>query len=147
MPCLLSSWRSYPGPAQGANSTPNDEEPASWRIPEALRAYEADSLGSGRSILGHWGMDHSRGPLEAERSITELALTAVEDIDSHAGRPLTLTSRITGRVEEPGDTRHYRIDLDEGDNTLAFALQESQRGRLKATLTDPEGNEDRKSVV
>src|SRR5690554_3101375 len=27
MPCLLSSWRSYPGPAQGANSTPNDEEP------------------------------------------------------------------------------------------------------------------------
>jgi len=120
---------------------PEGERRASWRIPEALRAYEADSLGSGRSILGHWGMDHSRGPLEAERSITELALTAVEDIDSHAGRPLTLTSRITGRVEEPGDTRHYRIDLDEGDNTLAFALQESQRGRLKATLTDPEGNE------
>ncbi|NYS62627.1 hypothetical protein HZS81_17905, partial [Halomonas salicampi] len=27
MPCLLSSWRSYPGPDQGVNSTPNDEEP------------------------------------------------------------------------------------------------------------------------
>ncbi|WP_181872852.1 VWA domain-containing protein [Billgrantia montanilacus] len=112
-----------------------------WRPPEALRAYEADSLGSGRSILGHWGMDHSRGPLEAERSTTELALAAVEDTDSHAGRPLTLTSRITGRVEEPGDSRHYRIDLEEGDNTLAFALQESLRGRLKASLTDPEGGE------
>jgi hypothetical protein len=27
MPCILSSWRLYPGPSQEANSTPNDEEP------------------------------------------------------------------------------------------------------------------------
>ncbi|EWH03983.1 VWA domain-containing protein [Halomonas sp. BC04] len=112
-----------------------------WRIPESLRAYEADSLGSGRSVLGHWGMDHSRGPLEAEQSPVEFSLVEVEDTHSHVDEPLRLERRITGRVEEPGDTRHYRIDLDEGDNTLAFALQESQRGRLQASLTDPEGTE------
>lgn len=120
---------------------PEGERRASWRIPEALRAFEADSLGSGRSVLGHWGMDHSRGPLEATQPPSELALVEVEDTHSHVDEPLTLESHITGRVEEPGDTRHYRIELEEGDNTLAFALQESQRGRLQASLSDPEGSE------
>lgn len=120
---------------------PEGERRASWRIPEALRAYEADSLGSGRSVLGHWGMDHSRGPLEAGQPPSELSLVEVEDTHSHADAPLLVERRITGRVEEPGDTRHYRVDLAEGDNTLAFALQESQRGRLQASLSDPEGSE------
>lgn len=120
---------------------PEGERRASWRIPEALRAYEADSLESGRSVLGHWGMDHSRGPLETEQPAAELSLVNVDDTHSHADAPLTLESHITGRVEEPGDTRHYRINLEEGDNTLAFVLQESQRGRLQASLTNPEGAE------
>ncbi|GHE20748.1 vWA domain-containing protein [Halomonas urumqiensis] len=121
---------------------PEGERRATWRIPEALKAYEADSLGSGRSVLGHWGMDHSRGPLEAEQPPGELSLVEVEDTHSQADEPLVVERRITGRVEEPGDTRHYRIDLEEGDNTLAFALQESQRGRLQASLTGPEGAEE-----
>lgn len=79
--------------------------------------------------------------MKKSKPTPELALADVEDTNSHAGEPMTLASRITGRVEEPRDTRHYRIDLDEGDNTLAFALQESLRGRLQASLTDPEGNE------
>ncbi len=119
---------------------PEGERRANWRIPKGLRAFEADTLASRRSILGHWGMDHSRGPLEAEQSADELVLADVEDTDSHAGQPLMLESLITGRVEEPLDSRHYLIELEEGDNTLAFALQESMRGRLEASLTDPEGS-------
>ncbi|WP_433924326.1 vWA domain-containing protein [Vreelandella sp. 21] len=112
-----------------------------WRIPERLSAYEADSLGNRRSVLGHWGMDHSRGPLEAEQPPVELSLIDVEDAHSHVDAPLMLERRVTGRVEEPRDARHYRVDLEEGDNTLAFALQESLRGRLQASLTDHEGTE------
>lgn len=41
MPCLLSSWRSYPGPAQGANSTPNDEEP---EFAQGINARKYQSL-------------------------------------------------------------------------------------------------------
>lgn len=120
---------------------PEGERRASWRIPEALRAYEADSLGSGRSVLGHWGMDHSRGPLEAGQPPSELSLVEVEDTHSHADAPLMLEARVTGRVAEPGDTRHYRIDLEEGDNTLALTLRESQRGKLRARLAAPDDSE------
>ena len=76
---------------------PEGERRASWRIPEALRAYEADSLGSGRSVLGHWGMDHSRGPLEAGQPPSELSLVEVEDTHSHADAPLMVERRVTGQ--------------------------------------------------
>lgn len=110
-----------------------------WRIPAKLAAFEADTLGSGRSILGHWGMDHSRGPLEAARGIEAQPLHRVEDDHSQADAPWELRERVTGRVEEPGDTRHYQLLLAEGDNTLSLALEESQRGRLQVMLHDPEG--------
>ena len=116
-------------------------EERNWRIPAGLAAFEADTLGSGRSILGHWGMDHSRGPLEAERETEAQALHRVEDEHSQADAPWELRERVTGRVEEPGDTRHYRVVLAEDDNTLSLALGESQRGRLQVTLHDPEGQE------
>jgi hypothetical protein len=110
-----------------------------WRIPAELRVYEAEALNGRRSILGYWGIDHTRGPLEAELAPAELVIAQVEDKDSHAGQPRTLATRMTGRVEEPGDERHYRLVLEEGDNTLAFALKESQRGRLETSLLDPLG--------
>src|SRR5690554_7313636 len=48
-------------------AVPEGERRASWRIPEALQAFEADALGSGRSILGHWGLDTPRGRWKQNR--------------------------------------------------------------------------------
>ena len=112
-----------------------------WRIPAKLAVFEAETLGSGRSILGHWGMDHSRGPLEAARATKTQTLHRVEDDHSQADAPWELRGQVTGRVEEPGDTRHYQLLLAEGDNTLSLALEESQHGRLQVTLRDPEEQE------
>lgn len=116
-----------------------DQRNPSWRFPRSMAALEADTLGSGRSVLGHWGLDHSRGPLEAEREPSLRVGEAVEDTDSRTKSPLVLQDRMTGRVQEPGDSRHYRVTLDEGDNTLGFTLEDSQNGRLQAELVDPEG--------
>lgn len=120
---------------------PEGERRASWRIPQTLQVFEAETLGSGRSVLGHWGLDHSRGPLENQQPVSDQALRQVEDEASHADAPWKLHERVTGRVKEPGDARHYRLELPQGDNTLALRLQESQRGRLQATLLDPDGRE------
>ncbi|MBD3894791.1 VWA domain-containing protein [Halomonas sp. ML-15] len=120
--------------------TPEGERRASWRIPEALQAIEADALGSGRSILGHWGLDGPRGPLEAEQDAGQVQAREVEDADSHAEAPYALTERVVGRVEEPEDTRHYALTLEAPDNTLAFELDEPARDRLRATLHDPQGD-------
>ncbi|APX92067.1 hypothetical protein BWR19_03440 [Halomonas sp. 1513] len=119
---------------------PDGERRASWRIPEALQAIEADALDSGRSILGHWGLDGPRGPLEAEQDAGRQQAREIEDSDSHAEAPYALTDRVVGRVEEPGDTRHYALSLDAPDNTLAFELDEPARGRLRATLHDAQGD-------
>ncbi|EWH03978.1 hypothetical protein [Halomonas sp. BC04] len=118
---------------------PDGERRASWRIPAALKAIEADALGSGRSILGHWGLDSPRGPLEAEQEAGQVQARQVEDPDSHAEAPYPLMERVVGRVEEPGDTRHYALTLEAPDNTLAFELDEPARDRLRATLHGPQG--------
>ncbi|MBZ0329884.1 VWA domain-containing protein [Halomonas sp. ANAO-440] len=120
-------------------AVPEDERRASWRIPEALQAFEADALGSGRSVLGHWGLDKPRGPLEVEQGGDGLRVREIEDSDSHAGAPYSLADRVVGRVDEPGDTRHYRVSLDAPDNTLAFELEEPARDRLVVTLSNADG--------
>ncbi|SDL99682.1 von Willebrand factor type A domain-containing protein [Franzmannia pantelleriensis] len=120
-------------------AVPEDERRASWRIPEALQALEADALGSGRSILGHWGLDSPRGPREAEQQDGQVQAPEVEDLDSHAEAPYALAERVVGRVDEPGDTRHYTLTLEAPDNTLAFELEEPARDRLRATLHGPQG--------
>ncbi|WP_176475807.1 vWA domain-containing protein [Halomonas salipaludis] len=119
---------------------PEGERRASWRIPEVLQAIEADALGSGRSILGHWGLDSPRGLLEAEQERAQVQVREVEDADSHTEAPYALTDGVVGRVVEPGDTRHYALTLDAPDNTLAFELEEPARDRLRATLHDPQGD-------
>lgn len=112
---------------------------ARWRFPRAVAAFEAETLGSGDSILGHWGLDHSRGPLEANRAPAIGVGDDVQDTSSQAGSSLVLEHRITGRVQEPGDSRHYRVTLEEGDNTLNLTLEDSQHGRLQGVLVDPGG--------
>ena len=119
-------------------AVPEGERSASWRIPEALQAFEAEALGSGRSILGHWGLDSPRGPLEAQQGGQD-QVREVEDSDSHAESPYALTDRVVGRVEEPGDTRHYRVSLEAPNNTLALELEEPARDRLVATLRNADG--------
>jgi len=121
-----------PAPAEGRGGS-------SWRVPMAVRALEADTLAGGRSILGNWGMDHSRGPLEAGRPTGLTSLAEVDDAASHDAQPVPLEERISGRVREPGDSRHYGLTLEQPDNTLSFTLEESQRGRLQVTLSGADG--------
>ena len=115
----------FPAPERGDTNV--------WRIPADIRAYEADSLGSGQSALAYWGMDDQHGPWEPD---TQTVL-AVEDRGSSPDRPRTLVDRVTAELDEPGDVRSYRIELDEGDNTLSFILDESMPGRLRARLIGP----------
>lgn len=117
---------------------PEGERRANWRVPEALQAFEADTLGSGRSILGYWGLDGPRGPLEAERG-ERARPRQVEDPDSHAGAPWALEDSVVGRVAAPGDSRHYALSLEVPDNTLAFQLQEPALNRLSLELRDADG--------
>ncbi|MCA1769603.1 MAG: VWA domain-containing protein, partial [Halomonas sp.] len=113
-----------------------------WRIPAELQAIEASDLASRESILAYWGLDHTRGPYEVhlQGGAADLeggsfeALTGMETLP--AGERLG-----EGRFEEPGESTAYRIHLEEGNNTLAFFLAETLRGRLSAALTDPEGEE------
>lgn len=119
-------------------AVPEGERSANWRIPKALRAFEAKALSSRASILGYWGADHSRGPLEAQQDSHDLIASAVEDSSSQADRPHLLAAGVTGRVAEPGDSQHYQIQLEDGDNTLQFSLSESQHGRLQAILLGPQ---------
>lgn len=118
-------------------AVPEGESSANWRIPQALRAIEAETLANRASILGYWGLDHSRGPLEAQLDPPDFVALAVEDPSSQANRPYLLADSVTGRVAEPGDSRHYQISLEDGDNTLQFSLSASQHKRLQATLLGP----------
>ncbi|MFY0990529.1 VWA domain-containing protein [Halomonas sp. C05BenzN] len=119
-------------------AVPEGERRASWRIPEALQAFEADTLGSGRSILGHWGLDTPRGPLEAQQG-APFRSRGVEDPDSQADSPWPLGDSVVGRVAEPGDSRHYTLSLSAPDNTLAFEFEEPSRDRLSVSLHGPQG--------
>ena len=110
-----------------------------WRAPLAIEVIEAETLASRGSILGGWGMDGQEGPYETAREDSGGAVHP-EDLDSSAASPWPLTQSVTGRVGRPGDARHYRIALQEPDNTLAFSLSESLRGRLVTQLTGPDGN-------
>jgi Mg-chelatase subunit ChlD len=116
---------------------PEGERRARWRIPEALQAFEADALDSGRSILGHWGLDTPRGPLEAQQG-ESVRMREIDDVDSHAEAPYPLDEQVVGRVAEPGDSRHYSLTLEAPDNTLAFELEEPARDRLSVTLYGPQ---------
>src|SRR5690554_8075600 len=119
-------------------AVPEGERRASWRIPEALQAFEADALGSGRSILGHWGLDTPRGPLEAEQG-EAVGSRGVEDPDSQADSPWPLGDSVVGWVAEPGDSRHYVLSLAAPDNTLALEFEEPARDRLRVSLHGPQG--------
>jgi len=116
-----------------------------WRMPESVEIIEADTLGSGQSILGHWGMDDDHGPMEAgggsEGDEQAWSIGAIDDRDSHPEAPRQLNERVTGRVAEPGDTRSYRIELAEPDNALELVLNESVSGRLRVRLTGPGGEQ------
>ena len=116
---------------------PEGERNANWRVPEALQVFEADTLGSGHSILGHWGLEGPRGPLEAKRG--EQARLQVEDPDSHADAPWALEGSVVGRIAAPGDSRHYALSLEAPDNTLAFELEEPARDRLRLELRNADG--------
>lgn len=119
-------------------SEPEPGDTNLWRIPADIRAYEADSLGSGHSVLAYWGMDGQHGPWEPAAQ----SLATVEDRSSSPDRPLSMpmSSRITAELDEPGDVRSYRIELGEADNTLSFTLDESMAGRLRARLIGPAGD-------
>ena len=113
-----------------------------WRIPAKLQAIEASDLASGESILGYWGLDHTRGPHEAYLGGESLeaegeSLGALVDMAA----PPTGALLAQGRFEEPGESESYQIHLDEGNNTLSLFLAESLRGRLSATLANADGDE------
>jgi len=118
-----------------------------WRLPGAVEIIEADTLASGQSILGHWGMDDDFGPMEAaalgpmdEQSSVSAASVDV-DVDSQPEAPHRLNAQVDGRVMEPGDTRSYQLELAAPDNTLELVLEESVHGRLRSRLTDADDNE------
>lgn len=106
-----------------------------WRIPARVQAIEASDLASKESILAYWGLDHTRGPYEVHVE-GGLAEAPAGRVTPPAGERLG-----EGRFEEPGESEAYRIHLEEGNNTLALFLEETLRGRLSATLSDPEGEE------
>ncbi|WP_444984642.1 hypothetical protein [Halomonas mongoliensis] len=115
-----------------------DERSPRWRRPAQLSAFEADPLGSGESILGYWGQDEQAGPFE--RALAEPDLPAeVEDTTSSPDAPWALEARISARVHEPGDTRSYRLQVADGENTLAVRLREGLHGRLESRLEGPDG--------
>ncbi|WP_434983484.1 VWA domain-containing protein [Vreelandella zhaodongensis] len=110
-----------------------------WRIPASIQAIEASDLASGESILAYWGLDHTQGPYEALRT---------HDTAEPGAHFLALPADIAtadllgeGRFAEPGESAGYQVRLTEGNNTLAFFLAESLRGRLSVTLTDTAGED------
>lgn len=116
-----------------------------WRLPGAIEAIEADTLASGQSILGHWGMDDDYGPMEAAAvpdgdEQDPAPSGGPVDTDSHPDAPLSLEAQIDGRVMEPGDRRSYQLELAEPDNTLDLVLEESVHGRLRSDLIDADEN-------
>lgn len=117
---------------------PEREIRSSWRIPQGLRAIEAETLAGRASVLGYWGQDHSQGPMEAQQGSLEVSVLSVQDSDSTADGAYSLIGSVTGRVAEPGDSRHYRITLEDGNNTLQIELTESHSGRLLSTLSGPD---------
>lgn len=111
-----------------------------WRIPAELGAYEADSPGSGESILAHWQRDGHEGPFEASNPATDWP-AGIDDTASTPDAPWQFSGRLSGRVDSPGDTRSYRFTLEPEDNTLTLRLREDMAGRLITTLQDADGNE------
>lgn len=110
-----------------------------WRIPANIQAIEASDLASGESILAYWGIDHTQGPYEALRTDD-----AADPEDGSLAHPTGMASAELlgeGRFEEPGESEGYQIRLKEDNNTLTLFLAESLRGRLSASLTDPDGEE------
>ena len=114
---------------------PESGDSRNWRVPLDIRAYEADTLGSGQSALAYWGMDDQHGPWEPPSE----AITEVEDYDSTPQAPRQLDQSITAQLDEPNDVRSYLIELTDPDNSLRFALQESFSGRLQAQLHSADG--------
>ncbi len=110
-----------------------------WFDPPVFRAIEADTVASGESILGHHGDYAMTGPHETAGD--PLAGLAEGDLDlsSAPDAPMPLEAPVRGRVERPHDTRAYAITVPEGENTIAVTLSEAAGGRLRATLTGPDG--------
>ncbi|MGM0614579.1 MAG: VWA domain-containing protein, partial [Pseudomonadota bacterium] len=125
-----------------------DERQPRWRIPRKIIAIEADTLGSGQSILGYWGLDTYQGPME-KTVLANSLLTEQEGEVSALSKQLTDHSPLDNDYEvlsegifsQPGDTRQTSLVIEEGQNHLQLWLRESLRGRLNVRLTNEEGNQ------
>ncbi|MGY6628399.1 MAG: VWA domain-containing protein [Oceanicaulis sp.] len=106
-----------------------------FTVPEHVAAYEADGLGSGRSILGHWGWYTHRGPWEVEPE----ALYGDIDTASTPAAPIRLGDGRRGRLQAVGDVRAYTVTVPEGENTLEIALSENVSERAAVRLYGPGG--------
>jgi len=127
--------------------TEPDQRNPRWRIPAGIQAIEASDLASGESILAYWGLDHTRGPFEVippsgdNRHAAQPVDSVFADREADKEDMLAADLLAAGRFEEPGESETYLVHLEEGNNTLAFSLAESLRGRLSATLTDSAGED------
>ncbi|MGY6532837.1 VWA domain-containing protein [Glycocaulis sp.] len=106
-----------------------------FTVPEHIAAYEADSLQSRRSILGHWGWYTHEGPEE----VAQQAFDGDVDAASSASSPLPLDDGRRGRLEAVGDVRAYTVNVPDGANTLDITLRESVSERAAVSLHGPDG--------
>lgn len=113
-----------------------------WELPGRLSVLERPTDGEYRSIIAEWGQSRPVGPLELVQP--KVHDPSVDDPDVGEGadaRPLEPATTARGRVAIGTDVDEYRIEVPEGQRSIAIEVGGDPVVGVRLQLLAPDGTD------